>query len=151
MGNLVSILSFLEHLFSSDRVHSTINVTRSMLSAILPPIDGIAIGKHPLIVGLMRAINNKNLHRARYSHMWDVGNVLNYINSTNLDELSLSDISWIVATLLVINTMVRVAELASVLRKSVVFTPTEATLDLSLRSDKFIQFLRVETNWYIKV
>ena len=83
--------------------------------------------------------------------MWDVGNVLNYINSTNLDELSLSDISWIVATLLVINTMVRVAELASVLRKSVVFTPTEATLDLSLRSDKFIQFLRVETNWYIKV
>ena len=35
-GNLISILSFLEHLFSSDRVHSTINVTRSMLSASLP-------------------------------------------------------------------------------------------------------------------
>ena len=64
--------------------------------------------------------------------MWDVSKVLNYIKSLNLDKLSLSDISCIVATLQAVNTMVGVAELASVLRQSVVFTPTKATLDLSL-------------------
>ena len=66
--------------------------------------------------------------------MWDVSKLLNYIKSLNLEELSLSDIYCIVATLLAINKEIkRVTDLASFLRKSVMFTPTEATLELSLQ------------------
>ena len=107
-SNMISILSFLEYLFSSGRAHSTVNVSRSMLSKTLPPVDGMEIGKHPLIVRLMRAIYNKNPPRARYSHMWDVSQLLNYIKSINSDGLSLGDISSIVATLLAVNTMTSV-------------------------------------------
>ena len=51
----------------------------------------------------MRAIYNKNPPRARFEHLWDVSVVLNYAKAIDLENLSLLDLSSIVATLMTMN------------------------------------------------
>ena len=131
-GNVVRTLSFLEYMYASGKANSTINVYRSMLSKTLPPVDNFELGKHSMVIRLMRAIYNKNPPRAKLEHLWDVSVVLNYAKAIDLQELSLLYLSSIVATLMAINLMVRLGELASITRESIVFSPIEAVFNLSL-------------------
>ena len=43
-----------------------------MLSTTLDPVDGTNIGKHPLIIQLMKGLYNKNPPAAKYANLWDV-------------------------------------------------------------------------------
>ena len=56
---LAKILEFLSSLVNEGKAYRTINVARSMLSSTLDKIDGCDVGKHPLIVRLMRGAYNK--------------------------------------------------------------------------------------------
>ena len=56
---LAKVLEFLSSLVSEGKAYRTIYVARSMLSSTLDKIDGCDVGKHPLIVRLMRGAYNK--------------------------------------------------------------------------------------------
>ena len=86
-----------------------------MFSSTLDPIDGHQIGQHPLVVRLMKGIYLTNPPKAKYSSTWDVGVVLNYINSFGPNSsLNLSVISKKVAILLALTTLFRVSEIAAI-------------------------------------
>ena len=54
--SLTEVLSYLTFLFEHGRSYRTINLHRSMLSSTLPDIDGVNIGKHPLVCKLLKAV-----------------------------------------------------------------------------------------------
>ena len=65
-----------------------------MLSSTLGKIDDVDIGKHPLVVNLMKGAYNKKTPVPKYTGFWDVSLVNNYIISLGPDEeLSLSTLS----------------------------------------------------------
>lgn len=75
--------------------YATVNSYRSALSSVLPPIEGFPIGKHPLIIRLMKGIFNTNPPKPRYTRTWQVSQVLDYLSSLgddkDLDLIQLSE------------------------------------------------------------
>ena len=57
--SLAEVLDFLSSLVSEGKSYRTINVYRSMLSSTLGKLDGFDLGKHPLVLRLMRGVYNK--------------------------------------------------------------------------------------------
>ena len=74
------ILSYLSGIFSACKSYSTITVHKSMLSSTLTLLEGREVGRHPLVMALMRGIYNSAPPRPRYSSTWDVHQVLNYFS-----------------------------------------------------------------------
>jgi hypothetical protein len=56
---VTKVLEFLSWLVGKGKAYRTINLSRSMLSSTLGKIDGVDIGKHPLVVKLMKGAYNK--------------------------------------------------------------------------------------------
>ena len=48
----------------------------SMLSVTVDKIEGFDVGKHLLVVRLLKGISNLNLPSAKYSEFWDVNIVI---------------------------------------------------------------------------
>ena len=131
-NDLRVILSFLTSLHVKGKSYSTINIHRSMLSMTLKAIDNVAIGQHPMVLNFMKGCYNLNPPRPRYSAMWDVQVVLNFMREAgNNSILNLSIITKKLATLLAISTLLRVSELASLNKISLEFSPTGARIALS--------------------
>ena len=55
---LNAVLTFLCSLAESGKAYRTINVYRSMLSVTVHKIEGFDVGKHPLVMRLMKGISN---------------------------------------------------------------------------------------------
>jgi hypothetical protein len=117
-SSLNNILEFFTFLATNGKTYSTINVARSMLSSTLASVDGFQIGKHPLVTKLMDRIFNLNPPRPKYKSTWNVDLVLNYLRKIPENEnLNLSQISHKLVTLLVLTTLLRVSEIASIDRQ----------------------------------
>ena len=72
---------------------STIAGYRSAISAYHDSIDGVSIGKHPLVSSLMSGIHNKRFSQTKYIFIWDVEKVVNYlslIDSVNYEDKELT-------------------------------------------------------------
>ena len=131
-GDLGSILDFLAHLLSIGKAYSTINIARSMLSTTLGPVEGFAIGSHPLVVRFMKGCYNRNPPKPRYNSTWDPELVLNFIKSLGSDEsLSLSDLSSKLACLVALTTLLRVSDLAGIDYETINIDPPDASFSLS--------------------
>ena len=127
-----NVLEFLSNLFAQGKAYNTINVARSMLSGTLPPLDGNPVGKHYLVLKLMKGMYNSNPPKPRYESTWSIDLVTNYVNTlpSNAD-LSLAEISRKLAVLLALTTMLRVSELASIDRQSVKIGDDRALFSLT--------------------
>ena len=131
-NDLVKILEFLAHLFHSGRAYSTINVTRSALSATLDPINNISIGRHPLVQRFMRAVYNLNPPRPRYNGTWDVNKVLCFLQRQGPNEgLNLMALSPKLAILLALATFMRTSEIAAIDKSSVRFDESGVSFNLA--------------------
>jgi integrase len=131
-SSLINVLEFLAFLASNGKAYSTINVARSMLSTTLATIDGIQIGKHPLVTKLMDGIFNLNPPKPKYQSTWNVDVVLDYLKTIPDNEnLNLSQISHKLVILLALTTLLRVSEIASIARQSITFFGDKVTFSLS--------------------
>ena len=65
------ILEFLSSEFNLGRAYRTLNVYRSAISSTHPKIDLVRVGKHPLVVQLLKGPYNLRLPLPRYSSTWD--------------------------------------------------------------------------------
>ena len=107
-----AILDFLTHEFAEGKQYRTLNSYRSAISMTHPPIDGTVIGKHPLVVRLMRGIFNSRPPQPRYSCSWDVGRVLEFIRSLGDNEvLTLKDLTHKLATIMALANASRASEI----------------------------------------
>ena len=108
--NLGNITEFLSDSFHNGLQYRTIN--SSALSNVLPPMESFPVGQHPLVVRLMKGIQNSRPAIPRYQHCWDINQVLDYIKSlpANMD-LSLDKLTGKLATLMAITAPKRSSEL----------------------------------------
>ena len=72
------VLDFLTDLHKSGLGYSAMNTARSALSSIIK-IDNIPAGQHPLVKRFLRAVFNIKPALPRYSHSWDVSQVLKFL------------------------------------------------------------------------
>lgn len=103
-----------------------------MFSSTLARVDGFDIGKHPLVVRLMRGVCNTRPPVARYSSTWDVTVVLKYISEHlgGNNGLRLMQLSAKTAMLLALTTLMRVSELAAIDAQSIRFTQDGVSFSL---------------------
>ena len=87
-SNLIEILNFLAFLYEKGYEYSSINSHRSAISAYHVHIDNNPIGQHPRVCTLMTGIFNNRPPKPRYTFVWDIETVLNYLSKL-LDNLNL--------------------------------------------------------------
>ena len=109
---LANITSFLAWAFDEGFEYRTINTYRSALSGVLPPIEGFAVGQHPLVVRLLKGILNLRPAMPRYQRSWDVSLVLDYFRAQPENkDLPLKTLSRKLAMLLALTAPKRSSEL----------------------------------------
>ena len=67
---LGTVLDFLTKQFLSGSQYNSLNITRSALSAVVPPLEGVTVGSHPLVKRLMKGTFNLRPPKARYSLLY---------------------------------------------------------------------------------
>lgn len=94
-----------------------------MLSKTLDPVEGVAIGEHPLVVRLMRGCYHQNPPQPRYSEIWDPEKVSSFIGSLGENRnLTLKVLTSKLVTLIALATWMRVAEVTAISFQSIIFT-----------------------------
>ena len=103
-----------------------------MLSSTLDDLEGHKIGQHPVVMRLMWGIYNSGHPAPRYTSTWNVGTVLEYIDSLGSNaDLRLPIITRKLAVLLALTTLLRMSEIASITRESVKMDENRASFALS--------------------
>ena len=74
-------IDFLASLYHDGWGYSAINTARSALSTVIHTSDHGSFGTHPLVVRLLKGVFQLKPSLPKYSHVWDVGVVLNYLDS----------------------------------------------------------------------
>ena len=71
--------NFLADLHSEGYQSSSLNVFCSAISSVHDKVDGVEIGKHPIISCLLKGAFHLRPPLSRYSSTWDVDVVLRYL------------------------------------------------------------------------
>lgn len=79
--SLTDICDFLAVLFDKNLEYRTINNYRSCLSSTLLPMEGFPVGQHPLVIRLMKGINNAKPPTKILVPSWSVKLVLEMLIS----------------------------------------------------------------------
>lgn len=107
----IQVVNFLSKLFQQGRSYRTINLHRSEISAGHPLIQGLAIGKEPLVCRLLRSIRLKNSPGSRYSILWDVNIILHFLKDwPDNKDIALKQLSAKLAILLCLISFRRVSD-----------------------------------------
>lgn len=85
------VLEFLTFLYESGIGYSGINTARSALSSVVTLVDAVhyPVGQHPLIKRFLKGVFNKRPTFPRYSEIWDVSVVFNWMKTINFDDMCL--------------------------------------------------------------
>jgi hypothetical protein len=114
---MVDCAEFLTTLFYDDNLqYRTISGYRSMLSAVLPPIDNVPVGQHPYIIRLLRGIFNLRAPVKKLAPEWDISKVLKILQKYPFEPLtktSLKFLSYKTVFLVAITTFRRCADIQS--------------------------------------
>ena len=105
-------MNFLAFLYEKGYEYSSINSHRSAISAYHVHIDNNPIGQHPRVCTLMTGIFNNRPPKPRYTFVWDIETVLNYLSKLpdNLN-LPIRVLSHKLALLLSLTAASRVSEI----------------------------------------
>jgi hypothetical protein len=105
-------VNFIAIQFELGLEYRTLNVYRSVISATHPQIQGWNVGKHPVIVQLLKGIFNSRPPMPRYINTWDVNAVTKYFESCSAnDKLTLKQLSKKLVVLLALTSAERGSEL----------------------------------------
>ena len=90
------VLGFFTHLFEKGYEYRILNNHKSGISACHYGIEGVAVGKHPQVCGLMHGGFNEKPPQPRNSVNWDVQVVLDCIKSNWAvsKELTMKNLSY---------------------------------------------------------
>ena len=79
--DVLPVLQFLTLIYEQTHSYSTINTVWCALSSLIILDSGQTIGTHPLINRFVRGVFNLHPPAPRYSEIWDVRLVLDYMRS----------------------------------------------------------------------
>ena len=94
LTDVVTVLDFMYELYNQGKSYSLLNTTQSALSSFVLFLDGKDLGYHPLISRFLKGVFNLRPPIPRYTHIWDVRPVLNYLRSLSpIQMLSLKQLT----------------------------------------------------------
>ena len=106
--SLAQVIEFLLTLFNNGLSYSSLNTARSALSSILPSIDGIPVGQHPLVIRFLKGVFESRPAMPRYTAVWDVNQALDYLKTLYpVNEISLKSLTLKLTMLLALVTAQR--------------------------------------------
>ena len=130
--SVVNIIEFLTQEFLSGKQYRTINSYRSSISATHLPVDGMQVGKHPLITRLLKGVYHLRPPQPKYNGRWKVEDVLLYVSSLGpTDNLSIKDLTHKLALLLALANADRASDLQALDVRYVTFSPTGARFEVT--------------------
>lgn len=106
------VIEFLSDSFHEGLEHSTIAGYRSAISAYHEPIDGVAVGKHPLVSSLLAGVHNQRFPQPKYTFIWDVERVVTFLSSISLQNISDKMLTLKLTMLLALTSAARAHEVA---------------------------------------
>ena len=113
-GPITNVANFLAYLFKEGYQYSSINSYRSAISSVYEKVEGHNVGLHPLIIRLLKGIFHDRPPLPRYSGIWNVQNVLNYLEGLGENKsLPLKLLSWKLTMLLALTWPSRSADLSN--------------------------------------
>ena len=115
-ASLVQVADFLTDLFNNGLQYRTIAGYRSMLSAVLQPINNTPVGQHPYIIRLLKGVFNSRPPKVKILPEWDLQLVLNMLQKQPFEPLSkasLKHITFKLIFLMAISTFRRCSDLQS--------------------------------------
>ena len=71
-GPVADILNFLAELFEQGFQYRSLNAYRSAISSVHEKIDGIEVGKHPMVSRMLKGVFNERPPRPKYESVWKV-------------------------------------------------------------------------------
>ena len=111
-ASVTDFVNFLSSLFMEGLQYRSINTAGSAVSVTHTQVDGVPIGKHPLVTRLMKGVYNSRPPAPRYSSSWDVGQVTTYLKSMGPSP-SLKHLTLKLAMLMALVEASRTSELAA--------------------------------------
>ena len=113
-GPASDVANFLAELHKEGYQSSSLNSFRSAISSAHDQVDGISIGKHPMICRVLKGAFNARPPLPRYTLTWSVETVLHYLESIGPStSLSLKLLTFKLTMLLALTRPSRSADLAS--------------------------------------
>ena len=86
-ATVTQVADFIAYLFDRGLQYSTINGYRSMLSAVLPCIDGHKVGQHPYVIQMMKGVFNSRPPQVKLVPEWDLFKVLDALQKKPFEPL----------------------------------------------------------------
>ena len=119
---LSNVLQFLAEQFDTGLQYRTVNTLRSAISTTHPNIDGMAVGRHPLVSRLLRGMFNLRPPSPHYSHSWDVRIVVRFLSNYKSADLSTLQLAKKTVTLMALVNADRCSDLAALDRDHIQWT-----------------------------
>ena len=111
--SLGDVLNFFATQFEAGKGYQSLNCYRSALSSVLAPIEGFAVGRHPLVCGILKGVFQLRPPQDKYTSFWSVSKVLNHLASWGENQaLSLKQLTWKLAMLLALCSASRSSDLS---------------------------------------
>ena len=108
------IVNYLTERFTRGDKYNTLNGHRSAISAFHVPVDGVKVGQHREVTGIMSAFFNARPPLPRYECTWDVDGVLNYLLSLGDNRLlALKQLTYKLTMLLALSCAGRSSDLCA--------------------------------------
>ena len=101
-ATLADILEFLADNFDLGLQYYTLNTLCSAISTTHSKVDDYSVGKHPLVVRLLKGMFNARLPTPRYNNSWEVTPVVDFLRSLS-ENLALLQLSKKVVTLMALS------------------------------------------------
>lgn len=119
-----NVLEFLTFLYQSGIGYSGINTARSALSSVVTLVDAVhyPVGQHPLIKRFLKGVFNKKPSFPRYSEIWDVSVVFNWMKTIDFDNMCLKLITLKTTMLLALLSGQRIQTLKTLSLKNLKLT-----------------------------
>ena len=80
-GPIANVANFLAHLHEEGYQSRSLNAYRSAISSVHDTVDGVEVGKRPVISRLLKGAYHARPPLSRYTCTWDVQVVLHYFES----------------------------------------------------------------------
>ena len=109
-----SVLNFLQLLLDAGKAASTVKVYVAAISSIHHTVDGLTMGRHPLVCQFLRGAHRLRPGRALRAPSWDLTMVLHSLAEAPYEPLDTAELKWLTqktAFLLAICSAKRVSEL----------------------------------------
>ena len=113
-ATLTNCADFLSSLFQVGLKYRTISGYRSMLSVMLPQINGYPVGQHPDIIRLLKGVFNSRPPVKQLVPEWDLKKILELLSNPPfepMNKISLKCLTWKTIFLTAISTFRRCSDL----------------------------------------